>query len=180
MPKRPRISVTERAQQTAAVLDSDPRYRKGIESPFGLPSEGIALKDKSRTCRWMNDELMGGGNVWRKKQIGYDPVKVEDLEFPEQIGAYNVNPAGEVTRGARGQEVLMMLPSAVYESRQMAKAKKNMADMRDFDKQKTDMVNATAARFGGEAGDYVNQHVGPVGRVQTSYERIAVNETEEE
>jgi hypothetical protein len=59
----------------------------------------------------MNDELMGGGNVWRKKQIGYDPVKVEDLEFPEQIGAYNVNPAGEVTRGARGQEVLMMLPS---------------------------------------------------------------------
>jgi hypothetical protein len=46
----------------------------------------------------------------------------------------------------------MMLPSAVYESRQMAKAKKNMADMRDFDKQKTDMVNATAAGSAGKPG----------------------------
>lgn len=180
MSKRPRISVTERAAQTAAVLDSDPRYKRGVEAPFGLPSEGIALKDKSRTCRWMNDELMGGGNVWRKKQVGYDPVRVEDLEFPDQIGAYNVNAAGEVVRGARGQEVLMMLPKEVYSARQTAKARKNMADMRDFDKQKAEMLNATAAQFGGEAADYVNDHVGPVGRVQTSYERIAVNPGEEE
>ena len=178
MSKRPRISVTERNQQTTELLNSDPRYRRGIDSPFGLPSEGIALKDKSRMCRWVNDELMGGGNVWRQKQIGYDPVKLVDLEFPEQAGAYNVNAAGEICRGARGQEVLMMMPKEVYNMRQLAKAEKNFKDMKDFDKQKQDMLNAAAAKYGAEAADYLNDRVGPVGSVKTYGERIEVREDE--
>lgn len=179
MAKRPRISITERNQQTAALLDSDPRYRRGVDNPFGLPSVGIALKDPSYTVRWFNGRIMTD-KVWRAKEIGWDPVRPEDLAHPDQIGAFNVSADGHIVRGERGEEALLKIPKVVYDARQAAKTERNLRDMRDFDKEKQRMVEATAAKFGGEAADYANEHVGPIGSVTTKHERIAVSEAGDE
>ena len=178
MSKRPRISVTERNQQTAAILD-DPKYRKGIESPFGLPSQGIELKDPGWYCRWINDELMGGGNVWRKKnEAGYENVKPEDFRHPEQAKAFNVDASGNICMGSRGQIQLMKIPAVVAQARAMAKTERNYREMRDWTKEKQGLVEAVGAKFGSEAADYVDQHGqgGPFGGVKTYGERIEVRE----
>lgn len=176
--KKPRISITERNQQTAAILDSDPRYRKGIESPFGVASQGIELKDPGWTVRWFNSAIMAD-HVWRNKQIGWDEVKPDDLLHPEQAGAFGVSPSGSIVRGERGQEVLLKIPKEVNKARQLAKTARNLREMKDFDKQKQNMLSAAAANYGSEAADYLNDRVGPVGSVKTYAERIEVREDEE-
>jgi len=176
--KKPRVSITERGQQTAALLDSDPRYRRGIESPFGLASEQIRLKEPGWYVRWVNAAIIND-KVWRAKNVGYDNVRPDDLADQEQLGMVKVNEAGHIVRGERGAEVLMKIPAPVYHERQLAKTRKNLADMRDYDKEKQRMVTAAAAKFGSEAADYLNQQVGPIGNVRDTYERIEVNEDEQ-
>lgn len=171
MAKIPRITVTDRNVNATAIMDSDPRYRRGIDSPFGIGSTPIDLKDSGRIARWFNSNVMAD-HVWRAKQIGYDPITPDELANPEQAGAFHTDPAGFIVRGERGQEVLLSIPKVVHDARQMAKAEKNLKDMRDFDKEKTRMVEAAAAKYGGQAGDYLNDHVGPIGTVRTNVERI--------
>ena len=53
-PRKPRIAVTERDQQTDLDILTDPRYAARLQHPFEEPSSPIALKDSTRVCRWFN------------------------------------------------------------------------------------------------------------------------------
>ena len=171
--QKPRIEVTERGLQTSreAIIQSDPRYLKRLESPFNEPTAPIGLKDDSRECRWFNAAI-ATDHVWRAKNKGWDQVRPGDVTDIEQIGGYNVSPEGYITRGERGQEVLMMMPKVVRQAIQIAKTKENLARMGSPAKTKADVVNAASQHLGDEAASYLNDRVGPIGGVTDSYERV--------
>jgi hypothetical protein len=172
--RKPRIAVTERGSQTTreAIINSDPRYKKRLDSPFNEPSAPIALKDDTRECRWFNAAI-ASDHVWRAKNKGWDQVRPDDVVDLEQIGGYNKSADGYITRGERGQEVLMSMPKAVRDMIQMAKTRDNLARMGSPAKTKADIVNAASQKLGDEAASYLNDRiVGPVGGVTDSYERV--------
>lgn len=125
MPRKPRVEVMERAdQQSLETLLSDPRYKARLSSPFGQASQPIELKDNSRECRWVNGAIQND-HIWQKKRGGWDQVKETDLVDTDQLGGYNVSVEGFVTRGERGQEILMSMPKVVVRAIRMAKTAEN-------------------------------------------------------
>lgn len=156
-PKAPRVSVLERR----------------IQNPFGEPSQEIRFKGTDRPIegRWFN-EASRPGQIHRAKELGWLPVTADMIQDLDSLGFHTVNAAQQISRGPRGEEVLMWMPKDDYQRIQFAKARKNLEDMKDFDKEKHRMLNAAAAKFGGSAADYLNKHVGPVGGVSDSYERV--------
>lgn len=172
MPRKPRIEVTERNIQTGLdVLLSDPRYKARLSNPFNEPSAPIALKDESRECRWFNGAV-GSDHIWRSKRKGWDQVRPEDVVDLEQIGGYNKSPDGYITRGARGEEVLMSMPKVVRKAIQIEKTRHNVRNMGNPNATKREVVEAAGQAIGSEAADYLDAHIGPVGGVTDSYERI--------
>lgn len=173
MPRKPRIEVTERNTQTTreAIIAADPRYLRRLQSPFNEPSAPIALKDDTRECRWFNAAI-ASDHVWRAKNKGWDQVRPEDVVDLEQIGGYNKSPEGYITRGERGQEVLMSMPSQVRSMIQMAKTRDNLSRMGSPAKTKADIVNAASQKLGDEAASYLNDRVGPIGGVTDSHEIV--------
>ena len=161
-PPRPRISVLERR----------------LNNPFGEPATPIDLKDRGRRCRWFNRVIIAD-KIWRAKNNGWHVTFPDDLADTDQIGGYTVSPSGHVTRGERGQEVLMWMYRDDVNAIQWAKTRKNMETMQDFDKQKAQMIDAVAKQYGGQAADYLSKRVGPVGSVTDSYERIERRPEEE-
>ena len=148
--KEPRLSVLERR-----TLD-----------PFGEPSAPIGLKDRALLCRWFNAAIMTD-KIWRAKQKGWTPVRLDDVMDCDQIGGFGVSPEGCVTRGDRGQEVLMAMPRDAYRQIELAKARVNREKMRVT---REEIQTAAAEKFGAEA----LQQGRPIGSVQDSYERIRV------
>lgn len=123
--KTPHVEVIERAdQQDLETLLSDPRYKARLAEPFGERSEPIRLKDSARECRWFNSAIKND-HIWQKKRGGWDQVRVVDVLDPEQIGGYNESPDGFITRGERGQELLMSMPSVVVKAIAIRKAELN-------------------------------------------------------
>lgn len=173
MPRKPRIEVTERGLQTSreAIIASDPRYLKRLESPFNEPTAPIGLKDDSRECRWFNADI-ATDHVWRAKNKGWDQVRPVDVVDLEQIGGYNISTDGYITRGERGKEVLMSMPKVVRHAVQIAKTRKNLEMMGNPNKTKNDIVSAASQHLGDEAASYLNDRVGPLGGVTDSYERV--------
>lgn len=173
MPRRPRIEVTERAIQTSAL--TDPRYNKRLQHPFGMPSAEVELKDKSRSARWMNAAI-GTDHIWRQKQNGWDPVRLEEVSDPDQLGGYVIT-NGFVTRGERGQEMLMSQPKDVRAAIAMAKTRENNKNLGNPHRMKNEVVEAAGRQLSSEAADWLDGnleagHIGPTGGVRDSYERI--------
>lgn len=172
MARKPRIEVTERASQTSMdVLMSDPRYAARLANPFNEPSAPIRLTDDSRECRWFN-AVLATDHIWRAKRKGWDQVRPEDVLDLEQIGGYNKSPEGFITRGERGHEILMSMPKVVRQAIQVMKTKANNANMGNPNAMKREVVEAAGRQIGSEAADYLNAHIGPVGGVTDSHERI--------
>lgn len=172
MPRKPRIIVTERASQTTLdALLSDPRYKARLDNPFGQPSTPILLKDDTRECRWFNGAIQND-HIWRSKQRGWDQVRPVDVLDLEQIGGYDVSPAGFIVRGERGMEVLMSMPKQVRAAVGAAKIAHNLRHMGNPNAMKNDVVEAAGRAIGAEAAEYLHSHIAPVGGVTDSYERI--------
>ncbi len=150
---------------------SDPRYRARLSNPFNEPSAPIGLKDTSRECRWFNASK-GTDHIWRSKRKGWDQVCPEDVADLEQIGGYNVSPEGFITRGERGQEMLMSMPKDVRFAIQTAKTRANIANMGNPNATKQEVVEAAGNQLGSEAADYLNARIGPVGGVTDTFERV--------
>jgi hypothetical protein len=153
------------------VLLSDPRYKARIENPFGQPSAPIELKDASRECRWFNAAIQTD-HIWRAKRKGWDQVRLSDVADPEQIGGYVLSTEGYITRGERGHEILMSMPKVVRAAVQAAKTDANRRHMGNPNAMKKEVVEAAGRAIGSEAADYLNRHIGPVGGVNDTMERV--------
>ncbi len=66
----------------------------------------------------------------------------------------------------------MYMPEADYRQIQAAKTKRNLEDMKDFDKEKHKALSAFAAEKGGLAAEFLQDKVRAVGGVRTQYERV--------
>jgi len=179
MAKTPRVTVTERNVQNdlEALIAADERYRARLGNPFGQPSAPIGLKDDTRECRWFNSAIQND-HIWRNKRKGWDQVKPEDVIDLEQIGGYNVSPDGFITRGERGQEILMAMPKLVRAAITQAKTQWNNRHMGNPNAMKNEVVEAAGKQIGAEAADYLNSHIGPVGTVTDMRERVERVESE--
>jgi hypothetical protein len=142
-----------------------------LQNPFGEPSAPIELKDASRECRWFNAAIMTD-KIWRAKAKGWDPVRPDDCVDLDQVAGYVKNAEGFVTRGDRGQELLMSMPKDWRRQIAIAKTRENNKNMGDSGKTKAEVVSAFAEKYGDEAGTTAERHVGPVGSVIDQFERV--------
>jgi hypothetical protein len=159
---------------TPAPALSDARIKvleRRLQNPLGESSAPIDLKDRSLVCRWFNAAI-SSDKVWRAKNKGWEPVRPEDLVDPDQVGGFTKSPEGYVTRGDRGQEILMQMPRTYREQIEVAKARANMKNMGDPVATKNEIVSAASDQLGDQGADFLNRNVGIVGGVRDQYERI--------
>ena len=160
----PRLSVIERR----------------LQNPFGEPSAPITFKEPGLMARWFNGAIIAD-KIWRAKNKGWTPVKTEDIADLDQIGGFTKSPEGFVTRGDRGQEVLMWMRREDFDAIQMAKTRENNRNMGNPTKQRSDaleafgQVNASGAEFIDRQG----RRSGPIGGVHDQFERIERTEQSE-
>lgn len=155
-PKRtPRIEILERR----------------LQNPHGQPSFPVTLRDPGWECRWFNADV-AADHIWRAKQKGWEPVTVEELADPDQIGGYTTTVDRHVARGARSQEVLMKMPTEWRTKIQYAKTAENNRVVSNPHRQKQELVEAAGHVLGSEGAEALHRHVGVVGDVHTNYERI--------
>lgn len=158
----------EAARIRASVIE------RRLQNPFGEPSAPIAFKDRGKVARWFNGAIITD-KIWRAKNKGWTPVLPKDVADLDQIGGYNIDPAGgHITRGERGQEVLMWMWQEDYDAVQMAKTRENNRNMGNPSKQRSEALEAfgQSNADGAEFVDRQGRRSGPVGGVFDQYERI--------
>ena len=139
--KRPRTAVLERR----------------LQNPFGEPSMAVTFKDRSLSARWFNDAARPG-QVHRATELGWVPATPDMIVNLSAIGAHEVNPAGQVTRGERGQEVLMYMPRADREVIQAAKTAENNRRMKSPSASRNDLMEAVG-QHNADTADFMDKRV---------------------
>lgn len=158
--RRPQIEILERRAQGVNV--------------HGAGSPVIELTEPGWVCRWFNSDV-ATDHIWRAKNAkGWENVTPAELKDKEQIGGFTVSPDGFVTRGERGREVLMKMPSDYRQKIEKAKAIENLRQM-DPHRQKAEIATAAGNQLGDQAGQFINDNVSLVGQIRTSKERIHVS-----
>lgn len=178
MARKKTVDVVERAAQIPEALLADPRYRARLQNPYGEPSAPIHLTRPGWRARWFNAAILAD-KIWRAKAKGWDPVRPEDIVDIQQLGLYALSPDGHVTRGERGQEVLMMMPQAVYSAIERAKVASNLSDVGNPTRAKAGLLEAAGSQLGDQAADFLSREVRPIAETKDSYERIARVDDEE-
>lgn len=156
-PKAPRVSIVERR----------------IQNPFGEPSAPIAFKEPGRIARWFNGAIIAD-KIWRAKHKGWTPVKPEDVADLDQLGGFTKSPDGFITRGDRGQEVLMWMLRADFDAIALAKARENTRNMGNREKNRAEALEAFG-RKNPDAAEFIDSRggrSGPIGGITDQYERI--------
>lgn len=146
-------------------------FERRLKNPLGEPSAPIDLKDPSMVCRWVNGAI-AADKVWRAKNKGWAPVRPEDVVDVDQVGGFTKSPEGFITRGDRGQEVLMSMPREWRDQIQMAKTRQNLKNMGDPAATKAEVVSAAGDKLGDQAADFLHRRVNIVGGVRDQHERI--------
>lgn len=162
------------AKETKAAPIRASVIERRLQNPFGEPSAPIAFKEPGKVARWFNGAIITD-KIWRAKNKGWSLVYPKDVGDLDQIGGYNVDPAGgHITRGERGQEVLMWMWQADFDAIQMAKTRENLRNMGNPAKQRSDALEAFGQvnAGGAEFVDRQGRRSGPIGGVMDQYERI--------
>ena len=166
-PRKTPVEIAARKVPRVSVLE------RRLQNPFGEPSTPIELKEPGWTVRTVNADI-AADRVWRMTYKGWERVLWTDLANHDQAGGFVRGPDGSCVRGARGQEVLMKIPSADWKAIQQRKAEINEAAMRRPHVQKQQLVEAASRQLGDEAASALNQTMRVIGDVTTTRERIAV------
>ena len=168
-PKKAESDPVEVPEVTAT--DRIKIFERRLQNPNGQSTAPIDLKDPSLVCRWVNAAI-AADKVWRAKQQGWTPVRPEDLADLDQVGGFTKSPDGFVTRGDRGQEVLMSMPKVWRDKIALAKTRENLKNMGDPTATKNEVVQAASDRLGDQAADYLNRKVNIVGSVRDQHEIV--------
>jgi hypothetical protein len=124
-----------------------------LANPFGAPSVPITLKDGGRWAIRIANDGVRTGRVHQIIQLGWTYVTPDEIDGrPADFGFREMD--GRLVRGEHGQEVIVKMPQADFDAIQSAKADKNLANL-GGKKIKHDVANATAAKYGDEAGETV-------------------------
>lgn len=168
-PKKADVDAVEAPAVTAT--DRIKIFERRLQNPNGQSSAPIDLKDPSMVCRWVNSAI-AHDKVYRAKQNGWVMVRPEELADLDQVGGFTKSPEGFVTRGDRGQEVLMSMPRVWRDKIALAKTRENLKNMGDPTATKNEVVQAASDRLGDQAADYLNRKVNIVGSVRDQHEIV--------
>lgn len=158
------IAEVEDPKVRAAVLD------RRLQDPFGVPAEAVKMKDPTMFARWFNNALQPD-RFWVAMNNGWKGVRPEDIRDLAQIGNYNQSPEGYVTRGERGQEMIMQIEKDFWDRLQLAKARKNLELMRDNSKQSAQALEAAAKELGPQVAEQM-RGVQRKMEITDNYERV--------
>ena len=161
-PRKSSIAVSSRAD--SAKTDNTVLARRLKGNLQGGGNRTIPLKEPQRWyTRIENNQADEQRFYHMVHELGYLPVKPEDLACePAQIG-FRVSEDGNLVRG--GGTLVEMLFKMPVEDRALLDQAFTQANMRGIgsaSKIKRDMAEATAASHGDEAANYVNSLDGEV------------------
>jgi hypothetical protein len=152
MPKRSPVTMTSR--RTGALAR---RLAPGGKI-FAGGSMAIPLKEPGWQVRTFNSDLHESRHYQAIHELGWEPVRAEDLSAaPEQFGL-RVNETGALVRGTRGNELICKMPSADYQQLQMKKTEYNNRSIGRSERTKDEVANHVASVAGDEGGQYVKDH----------------------
>lgn len=160
----PKPITPEKPAEPKAPIPRIAVLERRLQNPFGEPSAPIDLKDKNLECRWFNAAIMAD-KIWRAKAKGWTPIRPEDLVDLDQVGGFIKSPDGFVTRGDRGQEVLMAMPKDWRREIQLAKTRENNRNVGNPNAMKAELVSAASDQLGDQGADFLNRRIGIVGQV---------------
>ena len=155
----PRVAVQREAVEKVEAEEPkakvDPKvaqiWERRLVNPGQVSAEPIALKDQSQETRWINTAVAGRFHQ-AVSQLGYTPVRKEELEHDVSLLGFTDMGDGLVRRGEKGQEVLMRIPKRVF-----AQIQKRKADLviQGLKKTRQRMAEEASKRYGANAGDFV-------------------------
>jgi hypothetical protein len=146
----PHITVTER--KTEALMR---RLENPADDSYNTPV--VRLRDDPTgerwQLRWFNTAISGRLYVMRNK--GYEAVMRAEVANLDELTELAEAADGIVRRGEKGQEVLGKIPKADYQF-----IKRREVELRERRSQSTrslraQAAEAAAAKFGAEAGDFI-------------------------
>ena len=134
-----------------------------LEHPFGEGSREIPVRRPGMKLRIFNNGIDPGKAYRARHQLGWEPVRADQLACkPEEMG-WQVSPDGYIVRGVRGEEVLMWMPETDHARIQAAKERRNLQTQGRGAHVRDAVAEAGAAEFGDEAGEYIRaNYVGEV------------------
>lgn len=176
------ISKEERERRAAEPGPDDAGriaiLERRLQNVRGIPSETIRLKDKTLVPRWFNSALIHD-RFWQAQNMGWTGVRPDDVIDLKQIGNFGRSPDGWITRGERGQEVLMAMPKDYYDKIQLLKTKKNLEDMRDTKGTQAKALEAAAKQYGANFAEQMHSVTTKM-ELKDSYERVERTPGEDE
>ncbi len=151
--RKPAVQVTSRKNAALAR-----RLAPGANPQASL-SRDIPMKEPHRWQLYIASEHVAPDRLFRMvHELGWDPLRPEDLACkPEEIG-YRVSEDGHLVRGTQGKEMIFKMPKEDYHALQMRKAEQNSVGIGSASKTKTQVAEAVANTFGPEAADFAHQH----------------------
>lgn len=178
----PRVTEREVKDPTPKV---DPKKAKIWERRFVNPgqeaSQPIELAQKGWTTRWINTQMPGRFHQSVSVQ-GYEPVKKDELEHSlDLLGLVDMGD-GLVRRGEKGVEVLMKIPTNVFNRIQRRKADLVKQGLK---KSRQALAESAARKYGADAGDFVEGKSvadgigGLKGNIVDSLEKVPMSEASE-
>lgn len=160
--KKSQITVTSRADAAKTANTVLARRISGGNIHGVGGTRGVPLKDGGWYTRIENnyaDETMHYRMV---HELGYEPVKPEDLACtPEEIG-FKVSPDGNLMRGPQGGEIIYKMRVEDRKILEQHQTEANMRGIGSASKTRAVMADVAGKQFGDEAGDYLSKLDGQV------------------
>lgn len=166
--KKPGRQATSTAPPVALVVDEATKRQmrlieRRLQNPVVSDDRSIALKDPSLIVR-IFDGAKAGRLYHAVHRLGWRPLHVKELVDRAQIGDLQTSPEGYVTRGEKGREMFMVMPRDAYQQIQLKKVQmretKQNLHKKGSRAQVDEVAEATAAKFGDQAGEGVRKFVG--------------------
>lgn len=155
-PRKSSITVTSRADR-AKTANTVLARRLASGNIQGGGNRGIPLKEPERWYTRIENTYVSDNRFYEMvHDLGYEPLKPEDLACkPEECG-FRVSEDGNLVRGPQGQEMVFKMAK---EDRAMLEQQMTAANMRGIGSTKqarADLANAAGSQLGAEAGDFMN------------------------
>lgn len=157
-------------------------WERRMINPGRQSSTPVLLKEEGWEVRWVNTAVEGRFQRAVYEQ-GWMPVRTEELRDAPDVLGMEKREDGLARRGERGAEVLMKLPSPIFQRIQRRKAQ---IEIESLKKTREQLANAAASRFGGNAGDWatgqsIDEGVsGLRGKIVDSKERMVITPESDE
>lgn len=165
---RPRkITVTDRADMAksrmADIASRNPKLAARLAgNVHGAGNKTIPLKEPARWQTYCENTYADENAFYDMKQLGWEPLRADDLACTVEESGFRLNPEGYLVRGEHGREMLFKMDKDDYAYMMQMKTDANMRGIGSAKKIKADMAEAAAAQFGDEGGQFVHDMPGQV------------------